>query len=303
MQVNQIWLTCFFLAQSLGKDKFLKLQRNFFTGANDRCFSDSNKKIFEADMIEVKNLTKIFQQKNGSDLLAVNNVSFEANKGEIVVLLGVNGAGKTTTMRLLSTVLQPNSGSATIEGYDVIKSAQKVRANLGFLSGDTGLYGRLTAREIITYFGRLYDVDDLTIQNRLKNLADLLDMHAFLDKKIDMLSTGMKQKVSIARSIIHDPPVMIFDEPTSGLDILTAKNIIDFIHKCKDDGKCVLFSTHIMREAERIADKIVMIHQGKVLAAGSWQDLQVETNKRDLDDIFIHYVEQQKLEEGEIDES
>ncbi|MFO7897228.1 MAG: ATP-binding cassette domain-containing protein [Candidatus Cloacimonadales bacterium] len=254
-------------------------------------------------MIEVKNITKIFSQKNGEDLLAVNNVSFVAHKGEIVVLLGVNGAGKTTTMRLLSTVLQPNSGSAIIEGFDVRRDAQKVRANLGFLSGDTGLYGRLTAREIITYFGRLYDVDDSTIKSRLQNLAELLDMQDFLDKKIDMLSTGMKQKVSIARSIIHDPPVMIFDEPTSGLDILTAKNIIDFIHKCRDDGKCVLFSTHIMREAERIADKIVMIHQGRVLAEGSWQDLQEQTSQRDLDDIFIHFVEAQKLDEVSSDES
>jgi len=248
-------------------------------------------------MIEVKNLTKIFKQKNGEGLKAVDDVSFSVDKGEIVVLLGVNGAGKTTTMRMLSTVLQPNSGSAVIENYNVISQSQSVRANMGFLSGDTGLYGRLTGREIITYFGRLYDVDDALIKERIENLSELLDMEKLLDKKIDMLSTGMKQKVSIARSIIHDPPVMIFDEPTNGLDILTAKNIIDFIHKCKDDGKCVLFSTHIMREAERIADKIVMIHQGRVMAQGSWQDLQEQTGKRDLDDIFIYFVDQQKQQE------
>ncbi len=253
-------------------------------------------------MIEVKNLTKSFKQKNGEVFNAVDDVSFIAHKGEIVVLLGVNGAGKTTTMRMLSTVLKPNSGTAIIEGNDVLLQPQRVRANLGFLSGDTGLYARLTGREIITYFGRLYDVDDVTIKNRIKNLSELLDMNDFLDKKIDMLSTGMKQKVSIARSIIHDPPVMIFDEPTSGLDILTAKNIIDFIHKCKDDGKCVLFSTHIMREAERIADKIVMIHKGSILAEGSWEELQEQTGKRDLDDIFIHFVDQQKESEGAADE-
>ena len=241
-------------------------------------------------MIEVKNLTKIFHQKNSEQLLAVNDVSFSANNGEIVVLLGVNGAGKTTTLRMLSTVLKPNSGTAIIENYDVVKDAQKVRANMGFLSGDTGLYGRLTAREIITYFGKLYDVEKEQIKERISTLSNLLDMNDFLDKKIDMLSTGMKQKVSIARSIVHDPPVMIFDEPTSGLDILTAKNIIDFIHKCKHDGKCVLFSTHIMREAERIADKIVMIHKGKVLVQGTWEELQTQTGKRDLDDIFIEFV-------------
>jgi len=241
-------------------------------------------------MIEVTNLTKIFQQKNGEELFAVNDLSFTTNKGEIVVLLGVNGAGKTTTMRMLSTVLQPNSGTATVEGFDIFNQSQQVRANLGFLSGDTGLYPRLTARETITYFGRLYDVEDSVIKSRIIEMTDLLDMHNFLDKKIDLLSTGMKQKVSIARSIIHDPSVMIFDEPTAGLDILTAKNIVSFIHSCKENGKCVLFSTHIMREAERIADRIVMIHDGKILAEGSWEEFQSETKLHDLDDIFVHFV-------------
>ncbi|MCF7858047.1 MAG: ATP-binding cassette domain-containing protein [Candidatus Cloacimonetes bacterium] len=241
-------------------------------------------------MIEVRNLTKTFLQKNGEELFAVNDLSFKAHKREIVVLLGVNGAGKTTTMRMLSTVLQPTSGTATLEGFDLKKNPRDVRANLGFLSSDTGLYARLTAREIITYFARLYDVEDYAIETRISNLTKLLDMHDFLDKKIDLLSTGMKQKVSIARSIIHDPPVMIFDEPTAGLDILTAKNIVSFINQCKEEGKCVLFSTHIMREAERIADKIVMIHRGKLLAEGSWEDFMTETGLHDLDDIFIHYV-------------
>jgi len=241
-------------------------------------------------MIIVNNLTKMFHQQNGKELLAVNDLSFTADKGEIVVLLGVNGAGKTTTMRMLSTVLQPTTGTATLEGFDLVKDSMNVRANLGFLSGDTGLYARLTARETITYFARLYDVPEKRIDERINEMSELLDMHDFLEKKIDYLSTGMKQKVSIARSIIHDPPIMIFDEPTSGLDILTAKNIISFIHKCKNDGKCVLFSTHIMREAERIADKIVMIHQGRVLAQGSWDELKESTGLNDLDDIFIHFV-------------
>ncbi|MBN2461826.1 MAG: ATP-binding cassette domain-containing protein [Candidatus Cloacimonetes bacterium] len=247
-------------------------------------------------MIEVKELTKKFPQKEKEELLAVNNLSFTAHKGEIVVLLGVNGAGKTTTMRMLSTVLQPSSGTATIENHDIIRSPQQVRANLGFLSGDTGLYGRLTAREIIFYFGRLYDVKDAAISSRIQELSELLDMSAFLDKKIDLLSTGMKQKVSIARSIIHDPPVMIFDEPTAGLDILTARNIVNFIHNCKAQQKCVLFSTHIMREAERIADRIVMIHDGKLLAEGTWQDFQDETGLKDLDDIFIRFAQSSQPE-------
>jgi len=240
-------------------------------------------------MIKVENLSKKFSSQDGS-FYAVDDLSFTADKGEIVVLLGVNGAGKTTTMRMLSTVLQPTSGTAEIEGFDIIKDAQMVRSKLGFLSGDTGLYSRLTAREIITYFARLYDVTDTVINNRIKELSEILDMNDFLDKKIDMLSTGMKQKVSIARSIIHDPPVMIFDEPTAGLDILTARNIVEFIHKCKDQEKCVLFSTHIMREAERIADKIVMIHEGRILKEGTWDQFKQDTDLRDLDDIFVHYV-------------
>jgi len=250
-------------------------------------------------MIKVEKLTKVFKQKNNRKLYAVNNLSFSANKGEIVVLLGVNGAGKTTTMRMLSTVLKPTSGTASIEGFDIIRDSQKVRANLGFLSGDTGLYVRLTAREIITYFGQLYGVKLPDIKSRIIELANLLDMHDFLDKKIDFLSTGMKQKVSIARSIIHNPPVMIFDEPTAGLDILTARNIVSFIHRCKNDGKCVLFSTHIMREAERIADWIVMIHEGKVLAEGTWDDFKEKTNLHDLDDIFIYFVNETKEKEFE----
>ncbi|MCB5247646.1 MAG: ATP-binding cassette domain-containing protein [Candidatus Cloacimonetes bacterium] len=243
-------------------------------------------------MIKVQSLVKEFPKKDGTSFRAVDEVSFEAADGEIVCLLGVNGAGKTTTMRILSTVFQPQSGSAQIEGYDVLTQGDMVRRNLGFLSGDTGLYMRLTPREFVTYFGRLYGVDDETIKTRLEEMARLLDMHDFLDKKMEFLSSGMKQKVSIVRSIIHDPPVMIFDEPTSGLDILTARNIISFIRSCKERGKCVLFSTHIMREAERLADRIVMIHQGRVLAQGTLEQMRAESGLSDLDDIFVYYVNQ-----------
>jgi len=243
-------------------------------------------------MIRVWNLVKEFSQRHGGSFRAVDDVSFKAHKGEIVCLLGVNGAGKTTTMRLLSTVFTPSSGSAEICGYDIHKQAQQVRENLGFLSGDTGLYNRLRAREFVTYFGRLYDIDAQTIARRIGEMSDLLDMNEFLDRKIEFLSSGMKQKVSIARSIIHDPPVMIFDEPTSGLDILTSRNIVSFIRDCKRRGKCVLFSTHIMREAERLADRIVLIHKGKVLADDTLDNLRSATGQTDLDDIFVHYVNQ-----------
>jgi sodium transport system ATP-binding protein len=252
-------------------------------------------------LITVDSLTKEFPQKEGDNLKAVDNLSFAANAGEIVVLLGVNGAGKTTTMRMLSTVLQPTSGRATICGYDLLDSPQKIRRKLGFLSGDTGLYRRLTARELITYFGKLYDMPSSRIKERITLIDGMLDMKDFLDKKIDSLSTGMRQKVSIARSIVHDPPVMIFDEATAGLDILTAKNIINFIHSCKTEGKCVLFSTHIMREAERIADRIVMIHQGKMLKEGTWAEMKEDTGKADLDDIFIQYVSTRNASDIEVE--
>ncbi len=243
-------------------------------------------------MINVMNLSKEFPKKDGTVFKAVDDISFEARDAEIVCLLGVNGAGKTTTMRILSTVFKPTSGTAEIQGFNILSQAQQVRENLGFLTGDTGLYNRLRGSEFIRYFGRLYSVPEKTIDERIKEMADLLDMHDFLDKKIEFMSTGMKQKVSIVRSIIHDPPVMIFDEPTSGLDILTARNIVSFIRQCKQRGKCVLFSTHIMREAERLADRVVMIHKGKVLANGSLEELRQQSNQTDLDDIFVHFVNQ-----------
>jgi len=247
-------------------------------------------------MIKVQNLVKDFPQKNGTMFHAVDDISFTANDGEIVCLLGVNGAGKTTTMRVLSTIFKATSGSAEVQGWDINSHPHKVRENLGFLSGDTGLYNRLRVHEFIRYFGRLYSMEDKLINQRMQEMAELLDMQDFMDKKIEFLSTGMKQKVSIVRSIIHDPPVMIFDEPTSGLDILTARNIVSFIRSCKERGKCVLFSTHIMREAERLADRVVMIHKGKILADGALGELRDITGQTDLDDIFIHFVNQSNLE-------
>ncbi|MDD2228517.1 MAG: ATP-binding cassette domain-containing protein [Candidatus Cloacimonetes bacterium] len=243
-------------------------------------------------MIKVTKLCKEFPKKDGTVFRAVDELTFEAGDAEIVCLLGVNGAGKTTAMRILSTVFKPTSGTAEIQGYNIQTQAQQVRENLGFLTGDTGLYNRLRGREFIRYFGRLYGVTDALIDERIKDMSKLLDMDDFIDKKIEFMSTGMKQKVSIVRSIIHDPPVMIFDEPTSGLDILTARNIVAFVRQCKVRGKCVLFSTHIMREAERLADRIVMIHKGKLLANGTLEELRAISGQTDLDDIFVYYVNQ-----------
>ncbi|HYK38486.1 MAG TPA: ATP-binding cassette domain-containing protein, partial [Candidatus Eremiobacteraceae bacterium] len=205
-------------------------------------------------MIESRGLSKHFLDKKRGKVHAVDNVSFTAKPGQIYGLLGANGAGKTTTLRMLATILEPTEGSAVVQGFDVVNSPEKVRANVGFLSGGTALYPRLTAQEMVEYFGRLNGLDESTLKSRVDVLFDRLDMNEFRDRRCDKLSTGMKQKTSIARTLVHDPPVMIFDEPTSGLDVMAARSIIAFIKECRDKGKTVIFSTHIMTEVEKLCD-------------------------------------------------
>jgi len=222
--------------------------------------------------------------------VAVDKVNIECQPGKIFGLLGLNGAGKTTLMRLLSTVLKPTSGTAKVNGFDILTDSQKVKANIGFLSSDTALYPRLTAEETVTYFARLNGIGEEVIQKRLENIFMIFDMENFRDRRVDKLSSGMKQKVSLARTIIHDPEVLILDEPTLGLDVITSKNIIQFIRRAKEENKCVLFSTHIMHEAEKLCDEIAIIHRGKILAAGTLEKLQSETRLKDLDEVFIKLV-------------
>lgn len=241
-------------------------------------------------MIEARNLTKIFRDKKRGQILAANDVSFRVPPGQIYGLLGANGAGKTTTLRLLATLLQPTSGSATLAGFDIATQPEKVRANVGFLAASTALYGRLTAREMVTYFGRLNGLSDAEIRTRLKRLADDLDMDEFLDRRCDKFSTGMKQKTSIARTLIHDPLVMIFDEPTLGLDIMAARTIVKFVRECRERGKSVIYSTHIMSEVEKLCDVIGIIHGGKLLAEGTLADLRMRYGEQDLEDIFVKAV-------------
>jgi sodium transport system ATP-binding protein len=241
-------------------------------------------------MIVASNLCKTFKDKKRGEIQAVDNVSFDCKAGEVFGLLGPNGAGKTTTLRLLSTSLRPTSGTATICGTDVKDQPEKVRSLIGFLSGNTGLYGRLTAREMVAYFGRLYGMQDADIATRIEQLFAMLDMHDFADARNDKLSTGMKQKVSIARSVVHDPPVMVFDEPTTGLDVMSSRTIVDFIRKCRDDNKCVIFSTHIMSEATRLCDRVAIIHNGRIYAGGTPEDLLRQTGLDNLEDAFIKIV-------------
>ena len=241
-------------------------------------------------MIEARNLTKTFKDKKRGLITAVDHVSFTCRPGQIYGLLGANGAGKTTTLRLLATLLQPTSGSASLAGHDVVAAANEVRANVGFLAASTALYGRLTAREMVTYFGRLNSMGDADIKARLKQLADELAMHEFLDRRCDKFSTGMKQKTSIARTLIHDPAVMIFDEPTLGLDVMTARSIVKFVRDCRDRGKTVIYSTHVMAEVEKLCDVIGIIHGGRLVAEGTLPELQQRFAEMDMEEIFVKAV-------------
>jgi len=241
-------------------------------------------------MIQAQSLTKTFRDKKRGQIHAVDDVSFRVSPGQIYGLLGANGAGKTTTLRLLATLLQPTSGSASVAGCDIVREPSKVRAQVGFLATSTALYGRLTAREMITYFGRLNGLAEAEIKVRLKRLAGELDMHEFLDRRCDKFSTGMKQKTSIARTLIHDPAVLIFDEPTLGLDVMAARNIVRFVRECRARGKTVIYSTHIMSEVEKICDVVGIIHGGKLLAEGTPADLRAKFNEPDMEEVFVKVV-------------
>src|SRR5208282_3455689 len=241
-------------------------------------------------MIETRGLVKTFKDKKRGEIRAVDNVSFVCKPGEIYGLLGANGAGKTTTLRLLATILEPTDGTAIVCGHDVIEAPEKVRANVGFLSTATALYPRLTSQEMVEYFGRLNGLDEATLKKRVDEIFTRLDMNSFRDRRCDKLSTGMKQKTSIARTLVHDPQVMIFDEPTLGLDIMAARSIIEFIRECRQRGKTVIFSTHIMSEVEKLCDVIGIIQSGKLLAEGSLAELRDNYHENDLEEIFVRIV-------------
>ena len=243
-------------------------------------------------MIEARQLTKIFRDKKRGEIRAVDHASFSCQPGRIFGLLGVTGAGKTTCLRLLATLLTPSSGDATVGGYEIVSQPERVRANIGFLSTSTALYGRLTGRELVEYFGRLHGLSEELLRQRIATLFGVLDMNEFCDRRCDKLSTGMKQKVSIARTLVHDPPVMIFDEPTHGLDILTARAVVNFIRDCRARGKTVIFSTHVMSEMEKLCDTIAIIHQGRIRAEGTLAQLRERVGCEDLEDIFVRVVEE-----------
>jgi sodium transport system ATP-binding protein len=241
-------------------------------------------------MIQVRGLSKTFSGAR----VAVDNVSFEVKSGEVFGLLGPNGAGKTTTLRMLATLLKPSSGTATLNGFEITTQPEKVREQIGFLSGDMGLYGRLTPLEILDFFGKLNGMDAARRAGRIQSLIAMLDMKSFAGVRTDKLSTGMKQKTAIARTMLNDPPVLILDEPTSGLDVPTARAIETAIGDAKKAGKSVLYSTHVMEEAEYLCDRIGVISGGKLKMTGTMEELRAATGKQRLREIFLDLLELEK---------
>ncbi len=255
-------------------------------------------------MIQLENVSKEFQlskqqrkelNTNATSIKAVDDISFTCQPGRIFSLLGPNGAGKTTTLRMISTILEPTSGIITVSGHDVKKSGHEVRNSIGFLTGSTGLYQRLTPNELIQYFANLYRVDTATFKERKERLYTLLDMHDFQNKRIGQLSTGMKQKVSITRTMIHDPKVVVFDEPTSGLDVITAENIIQLIRQCRKEGKTVIFSSHIMSEVDLLCDDLAIIHKGKLCFNDTMEVFRKEMGDVSLTEAFINVISAAKI--------
>jgi sodium transport system ATP-binding protein len=241
-------------------------------------------------MIEVEGLTKSFRDLRRGIVHAIDGISFTARPGEIVGLLGPNGAGKTTTMRILCTVLRPTGGTAKVAGYDVVTQAPEVRRRIGFMSANTAVYDRMTAWELVEYFGRLHQMPEEQLRARLETLFTTLKMNDFRDMLGAKMSTGMRQKVSIARALVHDPPVLIFDEPTSGLDVLVARAVLENIEQLRTLGKCVLFSTHIMREVERLCDRVAIIGKGRIQAVGTLAELRQSFHENDLEELFFRLV-------------
>ncbi len=254
-------------------------------------------------MIVVKDLYKTFKlakkqkREMGSfytdgKVRAVSGVNFECKPGKIFCLLGPNGAGKTTILRLIATLLKPDSGSIEVAGYDTIEAAQKVRAHLGFLTGTTKLYDRLTPVELVKYYADLHGMSNTDFNRRKEELFELLDMNDFADRRIGKLSSGMKQKVSIVRTIIHDPDVVIFDEPTTGLDVITSRSIIDLIRRCKSENKTVIFSTHIMSEVSFLSDDLAILHEGKLLYNDTYRTFKDRMQTGSLEEEFIRILQE-----------
>ncbi len=245
-----------------------------------------------ATLIEAKNLQKYFE-----NFRAVNDLSFEVEAGQIYGLLGANGAGKTTTLRMLAGILQPTSGEAFITNFSMSKDPVKARERLGFLTGEMDLYKKLRPKEILHYFGELYGVTEDKLLARVEELVQLFQIENFTDRYCEKLSTGQKQRVSIARTLVHNPDVIILDEPTTGLDIVSSEFILQFIQKmAKEENKAVIFSTHNLSEVERLCDRIGIIHQGNMIMQGTLPEILEQTQETDLATAFFKLLNQLSYE-------
>jgi len=240
-------------------------------------------------MIEVQDLHKSFAAKKVV-VKAVDGVSFEARDGEITGLLGPNGAGKTTTLRMLYTLMKPDSGRVLVDGRDVAVEPEAVRRALGVLPDARGVYKRLTARENIAYFGELHGLDAATIASRTKRLVEALNMQDFIDRRTEGFSQGQRTKTAIARALVHEPKNVILDEPTNGLDVMTTRGLREFLKQLRAEGRCVVFSSHIMQEVAALCDRIVIIARGQVVASGTADELRAQTGEDNLEDAFVKAI-------------
>ncbi len=254
------------------------------TGLSKKFKVENPKKLSEQDKKDPRLKGRFFH--------SIKNVNLTCQSGQVLALLGPNGAGKTTTLRVLSSALEPDNGSIEINGVDVVKNPVEARRKIGFLSGTTGLYGRLSGRENITYFGKINGLDDAEIEQRIEELAQQLDMHSFLDRRSENYSTGMKQKTSIARAVIHRPEVIVMDEPTTGLDIMASATVISFIRSLKASNTPVIFSTHHLEEVSELCDAVAIIDKGETTFEGTIADFAAKSEDG-LHDAFIKCLKEE----------
>ena len=242
------------------------------------------------DFVQVQNLCKNYPDTALGEFKALDNVSFVAKAGEVFGLVGPNGAGKTTALRILATILQPSSGSVRIYNFDVSEQADLVRHSIGFVSNNTAIYDRMSAWELLEYFGRLYALPADRLYPRMEKIFRTLQMDEFRDCPGAKMSTGMKQKVSIARALIHDPPVLIFDEASLGLDVVVARALQSIVLDLRDQGKCIIYSTHIMREVERLCDHVAIMYKGKLIDTGTLEELADRHEQNDFEELFFQLL-------------
>jgi sodium transport system ATP-binding protein len=242
------------------------------------------------DMVVADNLVKVFPTPDGGEKRAVDGLSYRVEEGQIYGLLGPNGAGKTTTLRMLSGLMVPTSGSASLAGHDVSKEPAKVKGVMGFLTANTGLYQRLTARELIVYFAQMHGMDQDRAGQRANYLIEWLNLADFAGLRCGALSTGQKQRVNIARALVADPPILIMDEPTLGLDVISSRIILEYIKRERDQGKTTILSTHYLDEAETMCDQIGLLHDGRLVAEGDLESLRARADQQRLSDIFLTLI-------------